>query len=262
MIVVVAAPAALWAQSAPQPTTRPAIDRDRQQLEIASDKARQDVMNDQLGIEENTEVLRSATGRTDVTPAILHQAMAAMDDQIESLQLQQVSQQARAEAITEAVKQAANLAAKKTDVDPAVLELTKVADGRERNLDMLKSGHVNGTISDKEVTDAESDVAEARAQVDLRRESVYAANGGDVVAALNKELIDLEIASSDCKAKLEFLKNQANETLHVTDNIDRLESLQKKLAMDEADAQGLRERLEDEQLSIPTANPATSAPSP
>jgi chromosome segregation ATPase len=260
-IAALMAPAAVLAQSAQSPALTP-VERARQhELQTARDEFLQGIENDRGQIADNTEVLRSASHRIEVSPPIFRQALAALDDQIESLQLQKVSQQARADAIRAAIKGITDEADKKADTDQAVVELAKVADARVQALEMLKSAPA-GAIAAKDIADTESAVAEAKAQVFLRRDSVFSASGGDIVNELNKELVDLEIAQGDCNAKLQFLEAQANDMLRATGNADQLEESEKKLADDEASAERLQEKLEELRLDSLMANPATSAPSP
>jgi hypothetical protein len=184
-----------------------------------------------------------------------------MDQQQDALELERVGEQARIDAIQATIAHTAGQAAMKAADDPTFVELSKVADARVKSLEMLK-GAPAGAVAAKDIADAESEAAEARAQADLRRDSVYAANGGDIVTALNKELIDLQIAQSECVAKARLLRDESSKMLDQLEDVDNLDDLQRKLKSDEANADLLQQKFELQEMLPPTANPAASAPTP
>jgi hypothetical protein len=221
------------------------------------------VADDRMHIINLTAQVRRVIDLSEISAASFHQTLAAMDEQQDALELEHVGDQARIDAIRAAIAHTADQASQKAADDPTVVELSKVVDAREHALEMVKTAHGQGFGSESEVADAEAAAAEARAQVDLRRESVYAANGGDVVTALNKELIDLQIAQSECVAKARFVHDQCDKMRDISEEVDLLDDMQRKLKSDEADADPWQQKVDQlQQMLPPTANPAASAPSP
>jgi chromosome segregation ATPase len=173
--------------------------------------------------------IRKETGRLEVTSATLHQAAAAMDDQVQALQLSLLSSQVRMDAIARAMDQLAHDADAAAAKDEAVAELGKVAAAREQTLATYKQAYSIKTVALAEVQARETELAEARAQVAMQRERVVASLGGDSITAMKKELLDLQIDRQDDQAKLEFLQDQLKRLGQGIRELNDMEDAQAKI---------------------------------
>jgi predicted nucleic acid-binding Zn-ribbon protein len=172
---------------------------------------------------------RNQTHRVVVSRAVLLQAAAALDNQLQSLELELVSAKARMDAITMQIDVIGIKADKAAREDPALVELEKVVAAREQIFKRDQDTRKARLTSVEELNLTEIAVAEARAQAALQRERVVAAKGGDAARALNKELIDLQIAEHDDEEKLEFLRDRLHGLAASIDRLDTLEDAQAEL---------------------------------
>ena len=108
------------------------------------------VADDRMHIANLTAQVRSVISRSEISAAVFHQTLAAMDQQQDALELERVGEQARIDAIQAAIAHTAEQAAMKAAGDPTFVELSKVADARVKSLEMLK-GAPAGAVAAKSI---------------------------------------------------------------------------------------------------------------
>jgi hypothetical protein len=177
-------------------------------------------------IDRYRALLRDATGRIETTPDSFHKAAATLDDQRAMLELEKIGAEARMKAIENEISRASENAAKQAGDDAAIVEFAKVVEARKKQFDIIASSVKSGMQTPAEVNQAEAALAEAQAQLALQKERVLAANGGDIIIGLQKQLSDLRIASAEREARLAYLQAQTARFFDVAKTLDRLETAQ------------------------------------
>ena len=152
--------------------------------------------------------IREKTGRIDVERTSLERVANKLDQDLQTLELEQAGSHARIEAIEEAIAQQSKRVEKASVSDEVIAELQKVADARERQLKMVENERKTGAAPDAALQEAIAALAEARAKVAERRQVVFAGNGGDALTSLNRELMSLSISDRERRAKIFFLEAQ------------------------------------------------------
>jgi hypothetical protein len=170
--------------------------------------------------------LRSATGRVENSPAILHQAAAMIDDQIQNLELESVAGKARMDAIEKEIVNSSRRAQDQAANDAAVAEMLKVCVVREQQLKSAEANYKTGMSPQEAVNQATAALAEANAQLAMQKERIVAANGGDVVDGLSKEMAGLRIAAAERDAKLNILHHRQEQFLTTMELLDRMDKLE------------------------------------
>ena len=187
---------------ADEPSTQP----ESQVQELNDLMVRQ--VNDEGRMNDLIAQMQAVTGRIDVSPDSLHAAAAKMDDQWEDLTMQDVADQARIKAITATIARLGDEATAAADSDSVVVELEKIVAVQQHALDQESERVKTGIVATADVDTATANLAEAQAQVALHRQEASAAAGGDTVAALKKELVDLAISQAERSAEMELLSQR------------------------------------------------------
>jgi hypothetical protein len=169
--------------------------------------------------------LRKSTGRLDVSPAGLRQAIASLDQEQQKLSLDAAGLTVRKNAMEAAVADLAKKAATTAEQDPVSQELASIVTLRERELARMKELQKQATISASEVDKAQANLAEARARLLERRSTTARSSGGDALSEFNHELTLLSINVVENQARREFVKNSLDRLAPTADQIDELESL-------------------------------------
>jgi chromosome segregation ATPase len=193
--------------------------------------------------------LRDRIHRTEISPPVIHAAAATFDDQIESLELQAASNSARHDAIAKAIRQTANGAVASADNDVLVGELRNVIDARKKQVDFVHKQFDAGLATSADVTKAEAEFSNAQADFESHRQGVIVAASGDAIAALNKELIDVQIAQADNSAKLQFLRQRLDQIASGFSELDSLEQAQAQKLEAEKELDECRQELREADLA-------------
>jgi len=163
--------------------------------------------------------------------------------------LEEAGSKARIQAIEEAVAEQSKRVQKASMEDPVIAELQKVAEARERQLKLVENERKAGTVTDTALQEAIAALAEARAKVAERRQTVFTGNGGDALTSLNRELLTLSIADRERHAKIQYLEAQlAKITPELGASMD-LEFRERDLAQAMTDMRRAEANLRELQLS-------------
>lgn len=174
--------------------------------------------------------LRKEADAVDVSPATIRQLLASLQTQRESLSLDLVAKQARAEALTEQVAKFSEQLAKKVDDDPVAKELQTVVEYQQKSMERLQAQQKAGVVTNAEADKAVADLAEARAKLLERKSVAAAAAGGDTLAAWNKELMTLAVDKAELNARLKEINGRLDRLTDAGDVLDRIEQMRGQLA--------------------------------
>jgi TolA-binding protein len=226
----------------------------RDQVAAATDRSR----DAEARLTHVQQQLRDLSGRFDVTRSSMMKSAQSLDEQIESLRLEQEGGEARRNALEEVIKEQTARASNKASDDPVAAELEKLAAIRGRALGEAEKGRQAGVISIGDFDNAAAAVSEAKARLAERRQLVAAQTGFDALPAWNRELLNLTIADAERRAKLKFLTERRNvlikclplleESSRIEDeyNDDRDELRKERLELGAADRQEWERKAVDE----------------
>ncbi len=201
-------------------------DRRGRQLNMRADEAariRQQQDEASRKLDEYRSTLRKETGRLDVTPANLREALSKLQDENQQLELDLRGKEARASAIAIAISELTKEAAAKTNSDDVLTELQQVVEAREKQLDLMKKNVAAGLNTPVELQQVAAQTAEARAKVAERKRDALAAAGGETLTALNRELRMLSIDRAEQEARFKLVSDQLARIARVADTIDKYE---------------------------------------
>jgi hypothetical protein len=174
--------------------------------------------------------LRNRSDSVDVSPETIHQLLSSLQTQRESLSLDLVAKQARADALAEQVAKFSDRLAKKVQGDPVAQELEKVVELQQKSADQLQAQCKAGVVPQAEADKAIVELAEARAKL-LERKSLAASTaGGDTLAAWNRELMNLSVDQAELNARLKAINDRLNRLAEAGDMLDHTEQLRAQLA--------------------------------
>lgn len=191
-------------------TTQPAQSRDPHVQGAASrlKLAENDYEMASAKCAELESVLRDRTGRVDVSQKGLQGYANQIQSELDLLTLQEIGSHARSRALEEEVAKQLSEAAKVSHEDSVAEELQKLADAREKQLQLIEQQYKQAVTTAASVQEATSALADARAKLAERRQTVILNAGGDIVQALKRELLNLNIDTVERQAKMEFLQKE------------------------------------------------------
>jgi hypothetical protein len=130
----------------------------------------------------------------------------------QNLDMELARLQGRMPAIEEQIKKINMEIREKVQEDQVSEELRKILAVQENNFERVKRLVEDGSVSSKELADAEEKLARARIELAKRREQIGASAGTDQLAKFSNELAMLAIDIAENKAMLEIVSNQLNRT--------------------------------------------------
>jgi hypothetical protein len=200
---------------------------------IAATKAK--VAQDQIEENQLKARIRALTGgRLDISTDTLQKAAEKLDDQIDDAKLQVDALGARKTAIADEMEAVMKKGQDAVDKDPVVVELLKVVDVRQKEVDRDVQMVAAATMSRSDLDQASAALADAKAQVELQREHAAAGAGGDAMVGLQKELIDVTIDEAEQSVRLDELEKRR---AHLEQAIDLANTLD-QVRGDEAQSLG------------------------
>jgi hypothetical protein len=206
------------------------------------------------------QAIRAKTGRMDVERGSLDSLANKLDQDLQTLALEQAGSHARIEAIEEAIAEQSKRVEKASASDQVIAELEKVADARERQLKIVENERKTGVGTDAALQEAIAALAEARAKVAERRQAVFTGNGGDALTSLNRELLSLSIADRERRAKIQFLDAQLAKITPELGRTLELELQERNMAIAMSDLRLAEANLRELRLSASEAAEKPAAP--
>ncbi|HWE92764.1 MAG TPA: hypothetical protein VG269_02215 [Tepidisphaeraceae bacterium] len=224
----------------------------KQQLamrERAFDQARQalDQRHDEL-MKIQSE-LHAATGRADVSPEGLQKAASRLDEEMESMTLDEVGSKARADALAKTIAEQTERAKATAQDDPAGAELMALLKVRENQLALLQQRYKQGIASITDVQQAEAALAEAKAGAAERRRAIVTGPAADGVATWNRELLNLTIAEKERQARLGYIQARLKTLAEAMPKVEQLQNIREAMKASMMAAERSRMELEQFRMS-------------
>jgi len=202
----------------------------RAQLEFDLQQRMAEEVNRQLS--QIRATLRDLSGRSDVSPKTLTGALSSMDDELQRLQIERLSKDARRQALEEQIAELTERVQKRIESDPIATELKKVVDAREESVATLKKMYESGTSSRAELTQAVAQAAEAKAKLLQQQRDASAAAGGTSLEAFNRELMTLSIDAKELNTKTKYLEERLprlRQAVELLDEYTRIDQRAKEM---------------------------------
>ncbi len=127
---------------------------------------------------------------------------------IQSLQLDQVSMEARRKAMYMQIEEIRTQAAKKLAEDTVTQELEKLVQISTSHLELLQQRVAAGQMPQAELASAQEGVARARIELARRREELSKLTGGGRIEQYDTELSEMAIDEAESRARLDVLRRQ------------------------------------------------------
>ena len=208
------------------------------------DKAEQQLDQTYQQLRKLQSELREATGRADVSPEGLQKAASRLDEEMESMTLDEVGSKARADALAKTIAEQTDRAKKMAQGDDAAAELMDVVQVREKQLARLQELYKAGAAPLAEVQQAEASLAEAKATLAERRRAIVTGPAGDGVAMWNHELLNLTIAQKERQARMAYIEERLKRLSGAMPAVDQLQNLQESVKAARAGVDHARAELE------------------
>jgi chromosome segregation ATPase len=184
-------------------------------------------------ITELHKQLQAQTHRLEVTPAALHEAAADLDNQLQSLELEEVAANARRDAIEQEIAVARNDIRQNASNDISLAELQANVDRHSEELDNLARKYdlakqTNGSQSSEvvslaeQVDDATQKLSHEQAELADEKTRSIGSISPQEVSALSKELIEQTIDGREREAKIQFIRNRLDELSAAFDTLAEL----------------------------------------
>lgn len=223
----------------------------KQQLamrERAFEQARQELDQRHDELMKIQSELHAATGRADVSPEGLQKAASRLDDELESLMLDEVGSRARADALARTIAEQTNRVKAVATDDDAIKELMAVVQVRDVQLQRAQALHKQGAAPATEVDQAQAALAEAKATMSERRRALAGGPTGDGLTAWNRELLNLTIAEKERQARISYIQTRLKALSEAMPKVEQLQNIRE--AMRAAMSAAERARMELEQLRM------------
>jgi chromosome segregation ATPase len=155
--------------------------------------------------------LEALTGSKIADPDRLRARLSELESQADSLLPTLAGKKARLDAINAKIRDLTNKAQADINQDAILQELKKSCRTREEAADRLKTLLDRSLASQADLDAAINGAADARVQVEQRREYILATIAGGSIPALNKELVDVSLDISEETAILDVLQKRQKD---------------------------------------------------
>jgi hypothetical protein len=194
--------------------------------------------------------LHAATGRADVSPEGLQKAASRLDDEMESLMLDEVGSRARADALAKTIADQTNRAKAVATDDDVIKELSAVVQAREAQLQRVQAMYKQAVAAAADVDQAQAALAEAKATMAERRRAMAGGPGGDGLAAWNRELLNLTIAEKERQARLGYIQARLKMLLEAMPKVEQLQNVREAMKASMMAAERAQMELEHFRMSV------------
>jgi hypothetical protein len=178
-------------------------------------------------LEQLWRKIRDESGLIDATPQSIHQLAQRLQEQRETLEVEEAGDAGRRAGIEQAIDHLSVTAAKKAASDEVSAELQKVVDIRQKSLDQYRAA--GKSIPEAELLTAERELAAVRAELAAARQRASGA-ATETIDAWNRDLLNLNIAQQERLQKLAFIKERLEKLAPALTESDELERKSEQLA--------------------------------
>jgi hypothetical protein len=175
-----------------------------QEKTVAELQANEKMLQDELQSLRKSQKERGLEG---VKPADLLKKKDELDQQKRAIEMDVLGMKARMRALEKGIDRESKRVQGAVASDEITAELQKVVDYRAQLLDDRRKMAAKGVYSDTDIAAAVAALAEARARLLERREAVADRMGGSILAAWNRELLNLGIDAEEKDAKLRIIQD-------------------------------------------------------
>jgi hypothetical protein len=172
--------------------------------------------------------LRAITHRADVSAESLQATARSLEEQRETLLLQNAGEQARREAIESAIAERSAKVQDQLQNDQVILELQKSVNLRIDALKGIQNMVKAGVSPQTDITAAEAQLLQDKVQLAQRQQQVADGAGSNTLSSLNGEITALVIGQKEQQAKLDFISKRLGELTQALDLVDGLEQFKEE----------------------------------
>ena len=206
--------------------------KQRAALEQRQTALKNDIQSYDDAIAGSYQKIGAVTRQADTSSEAVRAAMSKLDQECQTLAVDLVGIEARHEALQKTIADQSKRMEDRVQGDPICQELQKVVDARTENLEQTKKMVQAAVASSTDLSTAVVALAEVKAKFLERQEVVAARSGGDLLAAWNRELLNLSIDKAEKSAKAKFIDKQLDsyrDAGAILRNIDKLHDAHSKL---------------------------------
>ena len=206
--------------------------KQRAALEQRQTALKNDIQSIDDTIAGSYQKIGAVTRQADTSSEAVRAAMSKLDQECQTLAVDLVGIEARHEALQKTIADQSKRMEDRVQVDPICQELQKVVAARTENLEQAKKMVQAAVASSTDLSTAVVALAEVKAKFLERQEVVAARSGGDLLAAWNRELLNLSIDKAEKSAKAKFIDKQLDsyrDAGAILRNIDKLHDAHSKL---------------------------------
>lgn len=205
------------AEGVASPTTRTGAQADddmtKEQLQAKARTLRQDITNAHFLGADVQEI---------------EKRMTALSQRLEEMDLEMLEKRARLDAVTRKISELSKKAEITAGVDPIMVELVAIVEARMADADRLAKSGEAGSVQQR--AEAAAAAAQARVNMEQRRETVMASVGGGILPELNKQLVELSLDVEVLETTRRGVANRLDDLNQIDDKAIELIHLSNLLA--------------------------------
>ncbi|CAN5518290.1 hypothetical protein BH09PLA1_BH09PLA1_25640 [soil metagenome] len=167
--------------------------------------------------------LRDISGRVDVSPQNLMNAITQLDEEHMRLEIEQAAKLARRTALTKALADSKKEVEQRVTEDPVVAELEKIVAIKSEAMKRKREMAEQGVISKDELAEADAELSQVRAQLLDRRQQAADRAGADIISSWNHELLSLSVDENEMLARLDQVSARLQKMRTLLDSLNQLE---------------------------------------
>ncbi len=239
----------LQAQYQQSVSDRDALEQQRLQLErLIADLAESQ--------QQVADKIANVTHQIDASIESVHAAMSKLTQEQQALAIELVGMEARKEALQKTIADQSNRMEARVKADPVCKELQKVVDARTEHLERVKKMVETGQAPISEISTATASLAEVRARLLEREELVASRAGGELLAAWNRELLNLSIDRAEKSAKATFIEDKLDPYRFAAELFRQKSKINDAKNTKQTELTRVLSRLEKYQADIPLEKPS------
>jgi len=186
----------------------------------------------QQGLQQESNGLRTAISNMnliDSSPDAVREMADKLQTEREEVRLEAAATKAERVALMEQIVELTTGAEAKAADDAIAKELENIVKIKEKRAEFVKNQLSTGLATPEQLDNAQAEAAEARVQLLERREAVAQA-GGDMLADLRKQLVNLNVSFAEINARDQAIEESAKRLTHnATDIASRAQDITAEL---------------------------------
>jgi hypothetical protein len=155
--------------------------------------------------------MRAQAGQSDLGREAVLTMVHDLETEQRELEVELAAAQVREQALAEQIAKIGRDVKDTVEKSDVAVELQKVIALREKQAELLRLRVDQGVVSAQELDPIQEQIALARAELAKYRESASQAVGGDLLADLNKQLVELAVESTEYRVRLSLTQARLDE---------------------------------------------------